>query len=44
MSLIVRKGVIAILYKVMIEGCVRVSWRTDSDRREVEIVNGVGGD
>ena len=44
MSLIGREGVIAILYKVMIEGCVGVLWRADSNNGEVQVVNRVGGD
>ena len=30
--------------KIMVEGCVGVPWRTDCDNREVEVIDGVGGD
>ena len=28
----------------MVEGCVRVLWRTDGHNGEVQVVDGVGGD
>ena len=38
------KRSIASLYKVMEEGSVGISWRTDSHHGEVQVVNQVGGD
>ena len=43
-SLLVREGSIANLYKIMVEGCVGVLWRTDGHNGEVQVFDGVGRD
>ena len=41
---LVRESSIASFDKIMVESCVGVPWRTDSDNGEVKVVDGVGGD
>ena len=43
-SVFFRKGSIASLDKIMVEGSVWVLWRTDGHIGEVQVVDGVGGD
>ena len=40
----IRERSITSFYEIMIEGGVGVPWRTDGHLREIQVVDGVGGD
>ena len=43
-SVFIREGSIASFDKIMVESTIGVFWRTDGHHREVQVVDGMGGD